>query len=363
MSYRRLSLEERIKIEVLWAGGHTAAEIARLLGRPRCTIGRELVRNRIYRFNTSGAVNPRSYRLAPHRRRAYSWRYSARKAQLRAERLATMRRGRRLRKLDAGALRQAVLTGLRARWSPRQIASRLRRQHGGDPSWMVSHETIYQALYMQARGSLRDELRTQVALRSGRSRRRAQPSPAGPVRSNRPWTTGWHISTRPAEANDRAVPGHWEGDLLLGRANRSAIITLVERATRFVLLGALPGGGHDSTAVIDVLSTLIGVLPAQLRRSLAWDNGAELAQAARFRVATDCPVYFADPHSPWQRGSNENTNGLLRQYFPKGRHDFSTTSQTDLDTVAAELNGRPRMTLDWATPAETLNQYLVALEA
>ena len=181
--------------------------------------------------------------------------------------------------------------------------------------------------------------------------------PASPTRN---WPSA-HISTRPADAADRAVPGHWEGDLLLGTANRSAIITLVERSTRYTLLGALPGGGHDSTAVIDVLTALIGTLPHQLRRSLAWDHGGELAQVARFRVATDCPVYFADPHSPWQRGSNENTNGLLRQYFPKGVHDFTHTNQTDLDTVAAELNGRPRMTLNWATPAEALNNYLVAL--
>ena len=358
--YRRLSAEERVKIEVLWAGGHSAAEIARLVARHRSTIGRELVRNRIYRFNQAGVINPRSYGLAAHQRRAYAWRYSAARAQRRARRLAMTRAGRRVRKLDAGPLREAVLAGLRQRWSPRQIASRLGRDHPGQASWLVSPETIYQALYLQSRGSLRRELADQVALRSGRVRRRARPSPAGPVRSNRPWTADWHLSRRPAEAADRAVPGHWEGDLLLGKANRSAIVTLVERATRYVLLGALPHGRH-SEAVIEVLTGLIGALPAHLRRSLAWDNGSELAQVATFRIATNCPVYFADPHSPWQRGSNENTNGLLRQYFPKGIHDFTHTNQADLDTIAAELNGRPRMTLNWATPAETLNTYLVAL--
>src|SRR5262249_40114496 len=155
------------------------------------------------------------------------------------------------------------------------------------------------ALYLQSRGSLREELTDQVALRCGRTRRRARPLAAGPVRSGRPWVEGWHLSQRPAEAADRAVPGHWEGDLVIGKANKSAIITLVERPPRLVMLGALPEGRHDSLNVTDVLVTLMSRVPEQLRRSLAWDNGSELARAADFRLATGCPVYFADPHSPW----------------------------------------------------------------
>jgi IS30 family transposase len=265
------------------------------------------------------------------------------------------------RRLDPGPLREAVLAGLRQRWSPRQISRRLAREHAGAADaaqWSVSHETIYQALYLQSRGALRTELAEQVALRSGRKRRRRTPLPGGPVRSGRPWTTDWNISQRPAEANDRAVPGHWEGDLIIGKAGQSAIITCVERSTRYVLLGALPDG-RDSHSVTTVLATLISRLPELLRRSLTWDNGSELARVADFRIATGCPVYFADPHSPWQRGSNENTNGLLRQYFPKHTHDFTTTTQHDLDAVAAQLNGRPRQTLSWDNPSERLNALLL----
>ena len=364
MGYRRLSGEERVWVEALWGAGWSMAGIAARLGRHRSTISRELARNRVWHRRVVGAVNPRRAGLRPGRRGRYNDGYSARLAQQRAERVAGERMAGRVgrgRKLDPGPLREAVLAGLRARHSPRQIAHRLRREHPGQPQWWVSHETIYQALYLQSRGSLRVELSDQVALRSGRTRRRTRAVPAGPVRSNRPWTTGWHISTRPPEAADRAVPGHWEGDLLLGRNAASAIVTLVERSTRYVLLGALPAG-RDSSAVIDVLTALIGGLPTHLRRSLAWDQGSELARVAHFRIATGCPVYFADPRSPWQRGTNENTNGLLRQYFPKGRHSFKHTTQAHLDAVAAELNGRPRMTLDWATPAEALNQHLVALQ-
>ncbi len=254
-----------------------------------------------------------------------------------------------------------MLTGLRQRWSPKQISRRVAREHANDvdaAQWRVSHETIYQALYLQARGSLREELKDQVALRSGRVRRRRRPLAAGPVRSGRPWTEGWNISQRPAEAADRAVPGHWEGDLVIGKAHKSAIISLVERSTRFVMLGELPNG-YDSLSVTEVLTGLMRRVPEQLRRSLAWDNGSELARAAEFTLRTGCPVYFADPHSPWQRGSNENTNGLLRQYFPKGTFDFRTVDQDELDAVARELNGRPRETLDWDKPYERLNELLL----
>jgi transposase, IS30 family len=220
----------------------------------------------------------------------------------------------------------------------------------------VSHETIYQAIYLQSRGNLRAELARQKALRSGRAARRARGTAAGAVRSTRPWL-GLNIAARPAEAADRAVPGHWEGDLVIGRNGASAVATLVERATRFVLLVGLPDG-RVSEHVVAQLSTAMGRLPAQLRRSLTWDQGTEMARHADFSVATDCPVYFCDPHSPWQRGSNENTNGLLRQYYPKGVTDFGRITQRQLDTVAAELNGRPRQTLTWQTPAEKLNQLL-----
>ena len=222
----------------------------------------------------------------------------------------------------------------------------------------MSHETIYQAVYYQARGGMRAELARQVALRSGRTRRRRQARLADATRG-KPWVGELNISTRPAEVADRAVPGHWEGDLVIGAGQASAIITLVERHTRYVMLGALPGS-RASQAVVQVLVELMRRLPAELGKTLTWDQGSELAQHATFTLATDCRVYFCDPHSPWQRGSNENTNGLLRQYFPKGITDFRTYTQDDLDAVARELNGRPRQTLDWATPAETLNTFLVA---
>ena len=226
----------------------------------------------------------------------------------------------------------------------------------------MSHESVYQAIYVQSRGNLRAELTRQVALRSGRTRRRAQAVPGGAVRSRRPWVVDLNISSRPAEAADRAVPGHWEGDLVIGARGSSAIITLVERTTRYVMLGALPES-RVSEQVIDVLVDLMRRVPDHLLRSLTWDQGGEMAGHARFTLATGCPVYFADPHSPWQRGSNENTNGLLRQYFPKAKTDFRTLTQNDLDAVAVELNGRPRQTLGWKTPAEALNELLVATAA
>ena len=223
----------------------------------------------------------------------------------------------------------------------------------------MSHETIYQAIFFQARGAMRQELARQVALRSGRVARRPQSRVASAARSRKPWVVDFHISTRPAEVADRAVPGHWEGDLLLGARGTSAIITLVERQTRFVMLGALPDS-RVSQAVIDVLVGLMRRLPAELRKSLTWDQGAEMATHATFTLATDCRVYFCDPHSPWQRGSNENTNGLLRQYFPRSSTDFRTYSQDHLDAIARELNGRPRETLNWHNPAEAINELLVA---
>ena len=361
MAGKRLTYEERLQIEAWWRVGQSIPRIAELVGRDRTTVWREVTRHHSYRHGPkhpggrhSGAAGGRGPGLGG----VYRWGYLARRAQDRAT--AAARRPKPA-KLRAGTpLRAEVLTGLRRRHSPRQIAQGLRREHPGQAGWAVSHETIYQAIYVQGRGSLREELADQVALRSGRVHRRRRRVPGGAVRSARAWATpAFHLSARPAEAADRAVPGHWEGDLLIGARGSSAIVTLVERATRYVLLGALPGG-RTSEAVIDVLSGLAERLPEHLLRSLTWDLGPEMAAHAGFTVVTGCPVFFCDPHSPWQRGSNENTNGLLRQYFPRSSTDFRGWTQNALDEVAAELNGRPRETLDWHTPAEKLNELLVA---
>jgi transposase, IS30 family len=328
----RLSPAEREEIALGRAAGESVRSIARRLGRHPSTVSRE---------------------VGPDER--YGQRYRAGVGDYRC--YLRSRRPRRA-KLAAGPLRGQVIGLLRRRWSPQQIAARLRADFPDTPEMWVSHETIYQAIYLQARGNLRAELGRQVALRSGRVARRRRPVAGGPVRSSRPWL-GLNISARPAEVADRAVPGHWEGDLLEGGrgAGGSAIATLVERQTRFVVLVGLPGG-KVSENVVAQLAAAMGRLPDRLRASLTWDQGSEMARHVQFSVATGCPVYFCDPHSPWQRGSNENTNGLLRQYFPKGRTDFTRISQADLDAVADELNGRPRQTLDWATPGEKMAQLL-----
>ena len=253
-------------------------------------------------------------------------------------------------------------------WSPEQISNRLRLDFPDDESMRISHEAIYQALYVQGRGALSRELT--ACLRTGRALR----VPRARTRRGKSFVTDQIlISERPAEAEDRAVPGHWEGDLILGLES-SAIGTLVERSSRFTMLLHLPPmpghegprvkngpalAGHGAEAVRDAIAGAITTLPEQLRRSLTWDQGAEMAQHAQLRIETSLPIYFCDPQSPWQRGTNENTNGLLRQYFPKGT-DLARHSATDLAAIAATLNSRPRKTLGWRTPAEVLNDHLRA---
>ena len=351
-----LTADRRKIIEEHWGAGWTQAEIARAVCVAPSTISRELRR---YHSAQHGVKNPLLHRLPKRRRAAYRRGYRAEWAQGRAQR--ARRRPKPAKLAQAGTLRELVLTGLGLRWSPRQISAWLANEVADQPQLQVSHETIYQAIYVQSRGNLRAELAGQVALRSGRARRKPQSREAGAGRggNRRPWIGELRIAKRPPEANDRAVPGHWEGDLLVGARGSSAIVTLAERSTRFVLLGALPDG-RDSSAVIEVLSRLAQRLPGQLWRSLTWDQGTEMAQHAAFTVATGCPVYFCDPHSPWQRGTNENTNGLLRQYFPKGSFDFRTIDQDGLDEVAWQLNTRPRMTLGWQTPIKRLNEMLAA---
>jgi IS30 family transposase len=379
LSGRYLSFTEREEIALLRARNIGVREIARRLTRSPSTISRELRRNAATR---SGRLD-----------------YRAGIAQWKAELIA--RRPKTAKLVDNDRLRDYVqdrLAGTIRRpdgtptsgplapkwkgrnkprrqdrrwvtaWSPEQIANRLRVDFPDDGSMRISHEAIYQALYVQSRGALRRELvaclRTGRALRVPRSRARQ--------RANGHVTPEVMISQRPAEVDDRAVPGHWEGDLIIG-TDRSAIGTLVERTTRFTMLLHLPRmpgygleprvkngpalAGYGAEAMRQAITSKITTLPEQLRRSLTWDRGKELAQHAQLKIDTDVAVYFADPHSPWQRGTNENTNGLLRQYFPKGT-DLSRWTAEEIEAVAAALNGRPRKTLEWQTPAEALNRHL-----
>jgi IS30 family transposase len=321
-------LDEREEIAVRLAAGQSPAQIAQALGRHRSTVGREIARNGVIRW-------PAQYRAVPAQAKA-----EARAARPKPAKLARCPR-----------LRAQVQLWLTARWSPEQIARRLRVDFPDDAQMQVSHETIYQALYVQGRGALRRELA--ACLRTGRAVRK----PARRAGARRTRITDMVlIAERPPEVADRAVPGHWEGDLILGAGNASAIGTLVERTTRFVLLLHLPDGYH-AEAVRDAIAAAIHTLPATLRRTLTWDQGTEMARHAELTLATDLAVYFCDPHSPWQRGTNENTNGLLRQYFPKGS-DLSVHSADHLAWVADELNGRPRKTLSWRTPREALDALL-----
>jgi IS30 family transposase len=322
---RYLSLTDREEISRGLAAELSMRAIGRALGRPASTISREIDRN-------SGTTGYRA--VAAHH-----------KAQQRARRPKTAKLAER------PELHDLVQNALTRRWSPEQVSLVLRHEYPDRPEMQVSTETIYQSLYVQTRGALRRELT--VHLRTGRALRKPQRH----ADARRPRIPDMvPISERPADADDRAVPGHWEGDLITGTANGSAIGTLVERSTRFLLLLHLPHS-HDAVSVRDAMVTAIAALPAQLRRSMTWDRGNEMARHTEFTTATTMPVYFCDPHAPWQRGTNENTNGLLRQYFPKGTN-LSQHSAEDLATVAAELNSRPRKTLGLLTPAQSLNRVL-----
>jgi IS30 family transposase len=377
LSGRYLSFLEREEIALARASGSGVRAIARRLHRAPSTISRELRRNAATRGGNLDywaltaqwhadrrARRPKSAKLAVHDalRHYVQDRLAGAVSKLDGTHLAGpdvrwigRRHGRRQDRRWATS------------WSPEQIAHRLQLEFPDDPCMRISHEAIYQALFVQGRGALRRELtaclRTGRALRVPRARTRARAK--GFV------TDEVLIRERPAEANDRAVPGHWEGDLILGLES-SAIGTLVERTTRFTLLLHLPRmaehgaprqhngpalAGHGAEAVRDAIASTITTLPEQLRRSLTWDRGVELAQHAQLRIDTGLHVYFCDPHSPWQRGTNENTNGLLRQYFPKGT-DLSRYTADELAAVAAALNSRPRKTLGWRTPAESLTDFL-----
>ncbi len=324
----RLSPAEREEISRGLLVGESLRRIADRLERAPSTVSRDV------------AVNG-------GRRRYRAWRAEA----------AASRRARRpkaAKLVRSPRLRREVERLLDERWSPQQIAHRLRLDHPDDQEMRVSHETIYQSLFVQARGALRKELTD--CLRSGRARRRPHRRSAGVGEL----TDMVLISERPAEVADRAVPGHWEGDLIIGKASRSAIGTLVERQTRYVVLVALPGG-RSAELVRDALAERILTLPEQLRRTLTWDRGKEMAEHVRFTIDTGVQVYFCDPRSPWQRASNENTNGLLRQYFPKGT-DLSTHDQRHLDKVARQLNGRPRQSLGWMKPSEALAKVVASTD-
>jgi IS30 family transposase len=376
LSGRYLCFEEREQIALLRAQGVGVREIARRLGRSPSTISRELRRNaatRGGRLDYRASVAQWKAELMARRPKVAKLASNERLRTYVQERLSgqVRRRDGTVVGPEAGPWkgrnkpRRQDRRWARA-WSPQQIANRLRIDFPDDESMRISHEAIYQALFVQSRGALKREL--VACLRTGRALR----VPRGRVgaRGKGFIADEVMISERPAEAADRAVPGHWEGDLILG-LNRSAIGTLVERSSRFTMLLHLPPlegqgprvkngpalAGHGAEAVRNAIAEQITTLPEQLRRSLTWDQGTEMAQHAQLRIETGLHVYFCDPHSPWQRGSNENTNGLLRQYFPKGT-DLARWSADDLAAVANTLNTRPRKTLDWQTPAEKLDQYL-----
>jgi IS30 family transposase len=378
VSGRYLSFAEREEIAMLHAQKLGVRDIARRLGRDPSTISREL------RRNASTRSNELTYRAS-----TAQWHAERRASRPKASRLATNDRLReyvqdrlagKITRPDGTEVIGPTVRFIGRRhgrrqdrrwaksWSPEQISQRLRVDFPEDRSMRISHEAIYQALYIQGRGALKREL--VACLRTGRALR--VPRARTQSRGKKFVTPEVLISERPAEVEDRAIPGHWEGDLILG-LDSSAIGTLVERTTRFTVLLHLPRmeghgagpvvkngpalAGHGAEAVRDAIAKSVASLPEQLRRSLTWDQGAEMAKHAELRLATNIDIYFCDPHSPWQRGTNENTNGLLRQYFPKGT-DLARHSDDDLAAVAHALNTRPRKTLGWKTPAEALDELL-----
>jgi transposase, IS30 family len=327
----RLSLEDRTEIYAGLARGETGVLIGGRLGKHPSTITREIAAN--------GG------------RDAYRPMHAHRQALKRSHRPQST-------KLESNPkLAGYVDEQLRLLWSPEQIERRLITEFPNDPEMRVSHETIYLSLFVQGRGELRKELTR--CLRTGRAVRRHRDQRDGVANTAGKIPAMVNISERPAEVDDRAVPGHWEGDLIIGKNNRSAIGTLVERSTRFVMLLHLPNG-VSAEDVNTAMAAKIAELPSSLARSITWDQGKELSRHRQFSVDTGVQIYFCDPHSPWQRGSNENTNGLLRQYFPKGT-DLSAHDAAHLDEVADQLNGRPRKTLDWRTPSEALSTVIDAL--
>lgn len=324
VSKARLSLEDRIDIKLALQRGESLRAIAADIGRNASTVCREV--------NSNGGRD--RYRPVLAHRRA----------------CALARRPKTTKLAANPVLRARVVADLKRLWSPQQIVRRLRTEFGDDEAMSISHETIYKSLYVQGRGELRRELAR--CLRTGRAKRKHR----GRIETRGRISDMVMISERPAEIEDRAVPGHWEGDLIFGKDNKRAIGTLVERATRYVMLLHLPNG-WSAEAVRNAMTKTITTLPESLRRSITWDQGRELAQHVQFTVDTGVEVYFCDPRSPWQRGSNENTNGLLRQYFPKGT-DFRRYTPKDLRAAADSLNGRPRQTLDWMTPSEKLAEIV-----
>ncbi len=381
LSGRYLTFFEREEISLLHAQDCAVREIARRLGRSPATISRELRRNAATRCG-----------IVVYRATTAQWHADRRARRPKAAKLAAIpalrqyvqnRLGGVIAAPDGTAVPGPNVCWIGRRhgrrqdrrwatsWSPQQIANRLRFDFPDDESMRISHEAIYQAIYVQGRGALRRELA--ACLRTGRALRVPRARTLG--RGKKFVSPEIMIRERPADVEDRAVPGHWEGDLILGLES-SAIGTLVERTTRFTMLLHLPRmeahgqlrvkngpalAGHGAEAVRDAIAAAIAVLPDQLRRSLTWDQGAEMTQHAQLRIETGLLVYFCDPRSPWQRGTNENTNGLLRQYFPKGT-DLSKHSAADLVAVATVLNSRPRKTLGWKTPAEALNDQLIFLQ-